>query len=58
MLLIIIKIYITNVQAGEPRINAKMQSFTLSVFQNRIKIQDFYLSHTRLYREYITSSEM
>ncbi len=24
----------------------------------RFKIQDFYLSHTRLYREYITSSEM
>ncbi len=24
----------------------------------QVQVQDFYLSHTRLYREYITSSEM
>ncbi len=32
--------------------------FNIDNNQKCFKIQDFYLSHTRLYREYITSSEM
>ncbi len=34
------------------------KAINVSHLQTRFKIQDFYLSHTRLYREYITSNEM
>ncbi len=40
------------------QVSGPVQTTCSNTLSSRFKIQDFYLSHTRLYREYITSSEM